>query len=202
MTDSDSPAACACSGAATSAANAGEGHVLRLLLAMNATMFVVEGAAGWLAESTGLLADSLDMLADASVYGIALYAVGRSAALKLRAARLSGWLQLALGCGVLAEVGRRALSGAEPQPPVMIGVACLALAVNVACVALLARHRKGAVHMRASWIFTANDALANLGVILSAGLVAWLGAAWPDWLIGGVIGGMVIVGALRILRLR
>ena len=110
---------------------AAESVTLRVLLALNAAMFVVELGTGWLAQSTGLLADSLDMLADAAVYGLALHAVGRPPGLKLRAAHASGWLQLALALGAFTEVARRALQGSAPEPPTMIGVSLVALAANV-----------------------------------------------------------------------
>lgn len=179
-----------------------EAGVLRRLLLINALMFAVEIGLGWLAQSTGLIADSLDMFADAAVYGLALYAVGRSRALQLRAARASGWLQLLLALGALAEVLRRLVLGSEPEPPLMMGVAALALLANLACLALLARHREGSVHMRASWIFSTNDVLANLGVIAAGLLVAWTGSNWPDLLIGAAIGLLVLNGARRILLLR
>ena len=156
--------------------DAAEGWTLRVLLAINAAMFVVEVVAGWLADSTGLLADSLDMLADAAVYGLALYAVGRAPALKLRAAHASGGLQLALALGAFAEVARRALAGSAPEPPAMIGVGLLALAANVSCLLLVARHRHAGAHMKASYIFSANDVLANLGVMAAGGLVALTGS--------------------------
>ena len=187
--------------APASATDAQEAGVLRWLLAINAVMFGVEIASGWLAQSTGLIADALDMFADAAVYGLALYAVGRTARHKLRAARLSGWLQLLLALGALAEVLRRLLLGSEPEPPLMMGIALLALLANLSCMALLARHREGGVHMRASWIFSTNDALANLGVIVAGALVAWSGSNLPDLLIGTVIALLVANGARRILRL-
>jgi Co/Zn/Cd efflux system component len=188
--------------AAATARAADEGRVLRWLLAINAAMFVVELVAGWWAQSTGLLADSLDMLADAAVYGLALHAVGRGSAQRNTAARAAGWTQLLLALGALAEVARRALLGSEPEPPLMMGIALLALVANASCMALLMRHREGGIHMRASWIFSTNDVLANLGVIVAGALVAWTGARWPDLLVGAVIGLLVLVGAGRILRLR
>lgn len=186
----------------SSATDAAEQGTLRTLLAINAVMFVVELGAGWWAQSTGLIADSLDMLADAAVYGISLYAVGRAAASKLRAAHLSGWLQMALAAGVLVDVLRRLFLGSDPYPPTMMGIALLALLANITCLALIARHRAGGVHMRASWIFSTNDVLANLGVILAGVLVAWTESAVPDLVVGVLIASLVSVGALRILRLR
>ena len=177
-----------------------ERQTLWILLAINAAMFLGEAIAGWWGESTGLLADSLDMLADASVYGIALYAVGRSRGLQANAATASGVLQIALGLGVLFEVGRRFLYGSDPVSPLMMGVGTLALVANVSCLLLIAKHRKGGVHMRASWIFSTNDVIANLGVIISGALVMSLGSRLPDLLIGALIAVVVVRGGLQILR--
>jgi Co/Zn/Cd efflux system component len=176
-----------------------ERRTLRTLLAVNAAMFLVEALAGWFGDSTGLLADSLDMLTDASVYGVALYAVGRSPRLQSAAATTSGIVQIALGLGVLAEVIRRYAYGSEPVSLLMMTVGAVALAANVACLTLIAKHRQGGVHMRASWICSTNDVIANLGVILSGGLVLLLGAQWPDLAIGAIIAALVVRGGVRIL---
>jgi len=181
--------------------DAGEGRVLKQLLAINATMFVVELGLGWIAQSTGLIADSLDMFSDAAVYALSLYAVGRSIALKRRSARISGIFQLFLALGAFTEVVRRFFAGSEPQAPMMMGVAALALAANVTCLWLLAKHRKGEVHMKASWIFSTNDVIANLGVIVAGVLVNITQSPVPDLVVGAVIGSVVFSGALRILRL-
>ncbi|HRG71895.1 MAG TPA: cation transporter [Thauera aminoaromatica] len=186
---------------AAPADDAAEARVLWILLALNAVMFVVELGAGIWARSAGLVADAMDMFADAAVYGVALYAVGRAARYKLGAARLAGGLQLVLALGALAEVVRRIVGDATPEPIGMMGIALLALAANVACLVLIARHREGGVHMKASYIFSANDVVANLGVIVAGVLVVWTGSAWPDWIIGLVIGAVVLTGAVRILRL-
>ncbi len=182
--------------------DATEAGTLRILLAINAAMFVVEIVAGWLAESSGLIADSLDMLADALVYGMSLYAVGRSSTAKLRAAHISGVFQGVLAMGVLSDVIRRLVTGSAPEAPAMIGISLLALAANVSCLVLIARHRHGGAHMKASWIFSTNDVLANVGVIVAGALVAWTGSRLPDLVIGTVVGVVVLGGAVRILRLR
>lgn len=182
-------------------AEAGEARVLRWLLAINALMFGVELVAGLIAQSTGLMADSLDMLADAVVYGLALYAVGRSVKLQAQAAQVAGVLQLMLAVGVLAEVGRRFVFGSEPESMLMIAIAFLALIANVACLILISKHRNAGAHMKASWIFSANDVLINAGVMVAGGLVAWTGSHYPDLLIGTMIGLIVLNGARRILAL-
>lgn len=163
-------------------------------------MLVVELVAGWRAESMGLVADGLDMGADAAVYLLAVLAVGAPAARKLRAARFAGHVQLALAVLAMLEVVRRAVVGSAPEPPVMLGVSLIALAVNVACLAILRKHREGEVHLQAAWIFSATDVQANLGVMAAGALVGALGASWPDLAIGTIVCGLVLRGALRIRR--
>jgi len=174
-------------------------RVLITLLSINAAMFVLEIVTGILAESTGLIADSLDMLADAVVYGIGLYAVGRAASAKIRAAFASGYFQLALALIVALDVGRRAVFGSDPEPAFMMLVGLVALAANVVCLALIAKHRDGGVHMRASWIFSKNDVIANVGIIVSGGIVYVAGSRWPDLVVGIAIAYLVFRGALAII---
>jgi len=175
-------------------------RALRLLLAVNAVMFVIELAAGLFADSAGVLADSLDMLADALVYGVSLHAVGRCAGTKRRAARLAGFAQLLMALLIASELLRKTLMGSEPVGWLMLGVSALALTANAWCLRLLARHKDGGTHMRASWIFTRTDVIANAGVILAALLVHFTGKAWPDWVVGALILAVVLEGAVRILR--
>jgi len=145
------------------------------------------------------VADSLDMLADAFVYTIALYAVGRSRSLQSNAAAVSGVLQIALGLLVMADVARRLLVGSEPVSLLIIGIGLVALAANLTCLALISRHREGGIHMRASWIFSANDVIANIGVIVAGVLVWLLGSRIPDLVIGAAIAVVVIRGGFKIL---
>ena len=149
-------------------------RTLWVVLVINAAMFVVELVLGLRAGSTGLIADSLDMLADAGVYGLSLGAVGRSSKDQRRAAVVSGRLQIALAIGVLLDVLRRAALGSEPISALMVVIGALALLANLLCLLLVRRHREGGVHMRASVIFSTNDTLANLGVI-AAGLLVLQG---------------------------
>lgn len=176
-----------------------QGRVLITLLAINAAMFFAEVATGIVAESTGLIADSLDMLADAVVYGIGLYAVGRATSVKIRAAFASGYFQMALALIVAVDIGRRALFGSDPEPVFMVIVGLIGLAANVLCLALIAKHRDGGVHMRASWIFSKNDVIANVGVILSGWLVYVTGARWADLIVGIAIACIVFRGAQAII---
>lgn len=182
--------------------NASEARTLKLLLAINGAMFVFELIVGLIAQSTGLIADSLDMFADAAVYGLALYAVGRAAALKMKAAHIAGWLQVVLALGALLEVVRRAVVGSEPASMLMMSIGLVALIANVTCLVLIAKKRDRGAHMTASYIFSANDVIANAGVIVAGVLVAWTGSSYPDLVIGAVIALIVLSGARRILNLR
>lgn len=177
-----------------------EKKTLILLLSINAFMFVAELILGWLAQSTGLIADSLDMLADACVYGLSLYAVGKGILHQAKAAQVSGFLQIILGLGVLFEVIRRLLFGSEPQGILIILVGAFALLANIVCLVLISKHREGGVHMRASWIFSTNDVIANLGVLVSGMLVAIIDSRFPDLIIGTIISLIVVRGGIKILQ--
>jgi len=174
--------------------------VLVKLLAINAFMFVFEIGLGWYAQSTGLIADSIDMLADAIVYGIGLYAIGRSLHHKAKAALLSGWFQAALGFMILIDIFRRIIVGSEPVSAYMMGVGLIALIANIICLRLIEAHKEGEVHMRASWIFSKNDVIANLGVIVGGILVWMFGSRWPDIVIGGLIVLVILNGARHIIQ--
>lgn len=177
-----------------------ERRTLWLVLWINATMFLLEFSWGWRAGSSGLLADALDMLADAVVYALSLMAVGRSLKQQRGAAELSGWLQITLAVLVLADAVRRFVGGSESLSGPMMVVGLLALIANVVCLFLVRRHRDGGVHMRASVIFSTNDTVANVGVIVAGVLVAWSGSSLPDLLIGAAISLLVLRGGQRILH--
>jgi len=177
-----------------------ERKTLIILLILNGFMFVTEIILGWIAQSTGLIADSLDMLADATVYGLSLYVVGKSVWLQSKSAMVSGVLQIILGAGVILEVLRRLVFGSDPQSLLIISIGFLALAVNIVCLMLLSKHRGGGVHMRASWIFSTNDVIANIGVIVSGVLVMLMGSRYPDLIIGTIISIVVIRGGVKILQ--
>lgn len=176
-----------------------EQRTLAALLTINSSMFVAELIAGWIAESTALLADSLDMLADATVYGIALYATGKSGSTQWTAAQVSGVLQIALGLGVLVEVIRRSVFGSDPTSHLIIGAGVVALAANLVCLRLIAKHRDGGAHMRASWIFSKNDVIANTGVIVAGLLVMASGSRVPDLVVGSIVAVVVVRGGVQIL---
>jgi Co/Zn/Cd efflux system component len=157
---------------------------------------------GIISKSMGLVADSLDMLADSFVYGLSLIAVGGTVLKKKRIAKYAGYFQITLAIIGIVEVIRRFL-GYESLPvfSTMIIVSVFALIANGICLYLLQKSKSQEAHMRASMIFTSNDIIINLGVITAGVLVNWLHSGIPDLIIGIIVFGLVIQGAFRILKL-
>ena len=178
--------------------SAQERRILIIVLVINATMFAVEFSAGLAASSTALLADSLDMLADAIIYAIGLFALGRASHWRARAALTSGLFQMALGAGIAVEALIKIFVDGLPDVATMGLFGVLALLANTVCFVLLSRFRDGDINLRATWICSRNDMIGNVGVLLAAGLVIWLESGWPDILIGLMIALVVIRSALRI----
>lgn len=174
-------------------------RVLYWLFGINGAMFVIEVIAGFVASSTGLLADALDMLADASVYAISLSAVGASLARKQAAATTSGIIQIALGAGVAFEVIRRVIDGGAPEGFTISIIGTMAFVANITCLRLIYRYRDGDVNMRAGYIFSANDVIGNLAVIAGGLLVVATGSQWPDLAAGFGISVLVVAGGVKII---
>lgn len=175
---------------------------LRAALAINASLFLAELVAGLLAYSMGLIADSLDMLADAAVYGLALAAVGGSAPGKKSIARTMGYLQAFLACAGLAEVFRRFLYGdGVPDSLTMIAISALALLGNLATLLILNKNRNTEVHMKAVWLCTSVDVQVNALVIATGVFVHFAPSRIPDLAVGGIIFLLVANGARKILAM-
>jgi Co/Zn/Cd efflux system component len=160
---------------------------LRAVLVLNAAMFVVELTAGILAGSIALLADSLDMLGDALVYGFSLYVVGRGMLWKARAAAAKAAVMGAFGLFVLGELLYKLFNPQVPAFEAMGIIGALALLANTACFLVLWRHRAEDINMRSVWLCSRNDLIANLSVLVAA-VAVWLsGSAWPDLIVGTFI---------------
>jgi len=165
----------------------GQSTTLKIVLAINVVMFAVEFAAGILAASTSLMADSLDMLGDALVYGFSLYVVARSDAWKSVSAFFKSGIMAAFGVFVLVEALWKAWHPVTPAYEMIGSVGLLALAANAYCLYLLTRHREDDVNMRSVWICSRNDIIANVSVLVAATGVLVTGSQWPDVLIGAGI---------------
>ena len=183
--------------------NASQKKLLWTVLGINFAFFLIEITSGIISRSIGLIADSLDMLADSFVYGISLFAVGGTLTRKKRIAKLAGYFQITLALVGFVEVLRR-FFGAEKLPDfsTMIIVSMFALIANGICLYILQKSKsKEDAHMKASMIFTSNDVIINLGVIIAGLLVHWLNSSKPDLIIGTIVFVLVIQGAFRILKL-
>ena len=183
--------------------NANQKKLLWSVLVINFAFFVIEMTTGIISKSMGLIADSLDMLADSFVYGISLFAVGGTLIKKKRIAKLAGYFQITLAIIGFVEVLRRFFGGEKlPDFSTMIIVSIFALIANGICLYILQKSKsKEEAHMKASMIFTSNDVIINLGVIIAGLLVNWLNSSKPDLIIGTIVFGLVIQGAFRILKL-
>lgn len=174
-------------------------RVAWVALVINATMFLVELAAGQVAGSAALKADSLDFLADASNYGISLFALGLAGAWTSRAALVKGASMGAFGLYVLGDTGVKLLTGAVPEPVTMGIVGLAALAANLGVAILLYRHRRGDANKRSAWLCSRNDAIGNVAVLLAAGVVYVTGAGWADVIVAVAMAGLALTSARSII---
>ncbi|MDO5968306.1 cation transporter [Flavivirga aquimarina] len=183
--------------------NTNQKKLLWSVLIINFTFFIIEMATGLISKSMGLIADSLDMLADSFVYGISLFAVGGTLIKKKQIAKLAGYFQLTLAIIGFLEVLRRFFGDEKlPDFSTMIIISILALIANGICIYILQKSKsKEEIHIKASMIFTSNDVIINLGVIIAGVMVSWLNSNKPDLIIGTIVFILVTQGAFRILQL-
>ena len=176
------------------------GRVLWVVLAINALMFLAEGWAGLLAHSTSLLADALDMLGDALVYGFSLVVLARTARWQAGVALAKGGFMLAFGLAVLAEALYKVFYPVMPVVGTMAILGGIALAANLVCFFLLYRHRGDNLNMSSTWLCSRNDLIANVGVLLAAGGSYALVSRWPDIVVGGIIASLFLGSAFSVMR--
>ncbi|MBM3942259.1 MAG: cation transporter [SAR202 cluster bacterium] len=177
-----------------------QSRTLWLAIGINAAMFGLEIVVGLLAGSTAVLADSLDMLGDALVYGFSLYVVGRSLRWRASAALLKGLIMGGFGLVVLAQALYRLWSGDIPSYQLMGVMGILALAANMTCLLLLTRHRHDDLNMRSVWLCSRNDIIANVGVLVAAAGVLATRSQWPDLVVGLLITLLFMRSAVLVVR--
>ncbi len=175
-------------------------RVLRVVLWINLAMFALEFGAGLLAHSTALLADSVDMLGDAVVYGFSLYVIGRGAQWQARGALLKGGIMAAFAAGIAVEIAMKLARGVTPDSGVMSAIGAVAFLANASVLAFLWRHRADDLNMRSAWLCSRNDVVANAGVLVAAAAVMLSGSAWPDIVVGLAIAALFGASAAGIIR--
>jgi Co/Zn/Cd efflux system component len=173
---------------------------LKVVLGINAVMFGVELGGGIAAGSVSLVADSLDMLGDALVYGFSLYAVARGAREKAFSALLKGGIMTAFGLMVLAQAAYRMFHPETPVVELIGGFALLALVANGLCLAMLWSHREDDINMSSVWLCSRNDIIANVSVLIAAVGVWTLHSAWPDIIVGAGLAGLFFRSATTVVR--
>ena len=170
------------------------------VIAINASMFVVEMGGGALAGSQAVQADALDFIGDALTYGITLAVIGMSPVVRARAALAKGVSLMLMGMWVFGSTAYHILVLGLPQAEWMGAIGLLALAANLTSVLLLAKYKDGDANVRSVWLCSRNDAIGNVAVMLAAGAVAVTGTAWPDLAVAGIMAGLFFWSSVQILR--
>ena len=175
-------------------------NILWIVLILNLIMFFVEGIAGWLAQSNSLMADSLDMLGDAVIYGFTLFVIQLAPIWRTRAGILKASIMSLFAVGILGSSIYRVSHQAIPIASAMGIVGSLALLTNLFCAYLLLQFRDDDINMRSAWLCSRNDVLANLGVLAAAGGVSLTGSYWPDLTVGAIIAGLILQSSFGIFK--
>lgn len=174
-------------------------RVLWAVLGINAVMFLVEMIAGYLYGSAALMADSLDMLGDAFVYGVSILVLVKSDRAKAQVSLLKGVVMTALALYVIFELVLKLSSPGVLDGQVITIIGFIALLANGVCFWLLSRYRQGDINMRSAWVCSRNDMVANGGVIVAGALVLFLGSPWPDIVVGALIAGLILTSSVKVI---
>ena len=173
---------------------------LRIVLGVNAVMFLAIAAAALYGKSAALLADSLDNLGDALTYGLSLYAVSKGPTIKAKVALFKGGLILLAACAVIAQIVYRVFVPSVPIFEVMGAFSLLGLAANSLCLFLLWRHRHEDINMSSVWECSRNDIASNLSVFVAAGAVWLTGTGWPDIVVALCLVWLLLRSAIRVIK--
>jgi cation diffusion facilitator family transporter len=177
-----------------------QGKILKIVLALNLTMFFVEFGMGWIARSTSLLGDSLDMLGDSLMYGLTLFVLHRSAKAKAKVAFFKGIVLGAFGAAVIVEAFFKIITDVIPSSSTMGWVGLMALAANTACFLMLYGHRESDLNMKSVYLCSRNDIISNFGVIVVSFLVSYFNSKWPDIILGVIIASLFLQSAFSIIK--
>lgn len=174
-------------------------RALWTVIVLNVVYGIVEIGGGFLAGSQGLKADALDFLGDGTITFLGLLAIGWGAGWRARAALVQGAFLAILGAGVLAATVYRVFVLRIPEAELMGVFGIGALAVNVVCAVILLKHRNGDANVQAVWLFSRNDALGNVAILIAATFVWLTGTRWPDLIVAALIAGLFLQGAWSII---
>ena len=175
-------------------------RALWIVVLLNAGYGIVQIIGSFLAGSQALQADALDFIGDGAISFLGLIAIGWGLAARAKAALLQGIFLALLSLGVIGATVYRVFVEHEPQTLLMGSFAVVAFIVNVLAAVVLIPHRKGDANMRAVWLFSRNDAIGNLAVVVAAVLVWWLSNPWPDLIVAFAVAGLFLHSAWSIIR--
>lgn len=175
-------------------------NILVWVLIINGAMFFIEGIYGWFAQSSALMADALDMLGDAAIFGFSLYVIRLGSIWQSRAGYIKGIIMALFSISVLAGALYRTFNPVVPEATTMGIIGFLALGANLVCAIMLLGFRDSDINMRSAWLCSRNDVLANVGVLLAAGGVAWTQSSWPDLIVGVSISALILKSAIEVLK--
>ena len=175
-------------------------NILIWVLLINGTMFFIEGIYGWFAQSSALMADALDMLGDAAIFGFSLYVIRLDSIWQNRAGYIKGIIMALFSISVLTGAVYKLFNPVVPEASTMGGIGFLALVANLICAILLLGFRDSDINMRSAWLCSRNDVLANIGVLLAAWGVAWTQSPWPDLIVGISISALILKSAIEVLK--
>ncbi|MFY9288188.1 MAG: cation transporter [Alphaproteobacteria bacterium] len=175
-------------------------RILWVALIINALMFGIEIFAGLEANSSSLMADSIDFFGDAANYGISLFVLGMALSWRAKASLLKGATMAAFGIWIAGVTLHHAFTGTVPDAPVMGVIGLLALIANSTVAFMLYRYRQGDSNMRSVWICSRNDALGNIAVMLAALGVFGTQSGWPDFIVAGIMATLALSGGIQVIR--
>lgn len=175
-------------------------RALWIVILLNAGYGIAEMIGGFIAGSQALKADALDFLGDGSITLFGLLAIGWSLRWRARSALIQGIFLALMGTGVLLNTAYRFFFLQTPESELMGILGAIALVINIVAAVVLMPHRAGDANVRAVWLFSRNDAIGNLVVVIAAGLVAWTRTPWPDLIAASVIASLFLHASWSIIR--
>ncbi len=175
-------------------------RALWIVVLLNLGYGIIETLGGFVSDSQALKADALDFLGDGGITLLGLVASGWSLRWRARSALVQGLFLGALGSGVLVVTIYRVVVPQQPEAGLMGAFGVVALIVNVTAALVLIPHRTGDANVRAVWLFSRNDAIGNLAVVMASLLVAWTGRAWPDLVVAALIAVLFLHASWSIVR--
>jgi len=174
-------------------------QILKIVILINAGMFLVEMSYGIVGESQALKADALDFLGDSATYALSLWAIGRPLATRSNVALIKGYSLLLMAVWVLGSTIYYMFYTNSPSAPIMMSVAIAALLANLLSVVLLMKFRDGDANVRSVWLCSRNDAIGNVMVLAAAVVVYSTQNHWADLVVAVILAALFANSALQII---